>query len=497
MSEIDQPSTPQRFGRYILLDRIGAGGMAEVFRALMPGVEGFARQFVVKRILSERARADDFVEMFVQEARICAMLHHPAIVQIYDFGQVGGRYFLAMEHLRGHDLSAMMRRVRERKRFMPASVVAYIGQQVALGLGYAHDLTGPGGKKLNIVHRDVSPSNIMCLRTGGVKLLDFGIAKALGEVHPENTSQGIFKGKLTYMAPERLKNEPADGRLDIWALGCVLWETLVGKRLFQGKSELETLKNVMEMPVPPPSALRPDIPTSLDYVVLRALERDPARRYLTAQAMADDLEQVLQETRHNSKAVPQLLEDLFGPEPNSAELPLPVLPDSVMPNLAGTPPVGVPAVGAAAFSSPSLQSAPPGPVAPAVPRGAESTSVMLRKRARIAWRLGAAILVAGSAFGLLALLGGRGGGGTQMGGGPVGSVAAAPIAEVAPPVSQPAQAVEMDPVAVPDLVPTTPMPVQAALPGRKITPRQAPPRLRLKRGLPIDPFAEARARGLR
>ena len=207
---------PERFGRYILLNRIGAGGMAEVFRAVMPGVEGFQRTFVVKRILAERAQSPYFVDMFVQEARINALLHHPNIVQVFDFGNVGGTYFLAMEYLRGRDASEILRRLRESVSVPARSGVAtFIAREVAGALAYAHTLAAPDGTALNIVHRDISPSNIICLRAGGVKLLDFGIAKALGEPEVEKTGHGVFKGKLSYIAPERIKDLPIDGRADL------------------------------------------------------------------------------------------------------------------------------------------------------------------------------------------------------------------------------------------------------------------------------------------
>ena len=301
---------PERFGRYVLLDRIGSGGMAEVYRAVMPGAEGFRQTFVVKRILAERSRAADFVEMFVQEARIGALLSHPNIVQVFDFGNVGGDYFLAMEYLRGRDVQALMRKLRRENLLCPVPVAAFIAHEVAVCLGYAHDLIGPDGKRMNIVHRDVSPSNIMCLRTGGVKLLDFGIAKAAGE-QTENTEQGLFKGKLAYVAPERIKNEPLDGRVDLFGLGVVLWEMLAGRRLFRGKNELETLNNVLEMKVPPPSAHRPDVPASLDAVVMRALARDLSVRYPTGQAMADDLEPILRETGAHPRMLADLLREAF------------------------------------------------------------------------------------------------------------------------------------------------------------------------------------------
>src|SRR5580765_1845650 len=166
--------TPERFGRYVLLERIGVGGMAEVFRAVMPGADGWRRTFVVKRILAELSQTGDFVEMFVREARIGALLNHPNIVQMYDFGNVEGNYFLAMEYLRGRDLSAVLRMLRRAEGLCPIPVAAFVVREVAECLGYAHALVAADGKPLNSIHRDVSPSNIMCLSEGGVKLLDFG-----------------------------------------------------------------------------------------------------------------------------------------------------------------------------------------------------------------------------------------------------------------------------------------------------------------------------------
>ena len=327
---------PERFGRYLLLDRIGSGGMAEVYRAVMPGAQGFRQTFVVKRILAERSRASDFVDMFVQEARIGSLLNHPNIVQVFDFGNVGGDYFLAMEYLRGRDVQALMRQLRRQNLMCPVPVAAFIAHEVAACLGYAHDLLGPAGKRLNIVHRDVSPSNIMCLRTGGVKLLDFGIAKAAGE----NTEQGLFKGKLAYVAPERIKNEPLDGRVDIFGLGVVLWEMLAGKRLFRGKSELETLNNVLEMAVPPPSLERPDVPASLDAVVMKALARNRNVRYPTGQAMAEDLEAVLSLSGFNSRMLPDLMREAFGSDVSKSQESLSVVTPEMLAQLAEDSAVG-------------------------------------------------------------------------------------------------------------------------------------------------------------
>jgi Protein kinase domain len=313
---------PERFGRYILLDRIGVGGMAEVFRAVMPGAGGFKRMFVLKRILSQFCQSPTFVEMFVREAKLGALLNHPNIAQVYDFGSVNGEYFLALEYLRGHDLLALMRRLREAKQRLPVSVAAFIAHQTATGLAFAHDLRGPDGGALDIIHRDVTPSNIMCLGTGGVKLLDFGIAKTVAESGVERTEEGGFRGKLAYMSPERIRNEAFDARSDLYSLGVVLWEILTGKRLFRGKNDVETLRNVLELSVPAPSSLRPEIPPSLDRVVARALARDPEDRYPTGQAMVDDLEPILAETSFQSRQVAQLLVELYGSGPPSSQIAL-------------------------------------------------------------------------------------------------------------------------------------------------------------------------------
>ena len=301
--------------------------MAEVFRAVMPGAEGFKRTFVVKRILSELSRSASFIEMFVREARIGALLNHPNIVQVYDFGNVEGEYFLAMEYVKGRDVLAVMRRVRDTKRSFPVAIAAFIAHEVAGCLAYAHALNGPDGKPLHLIHRDVSPSNIMCLRTGGVKLLDFGIARAAGDnlAEPEDSGGGTFKGKLGYLPPERVRNEPFDHRSDLYALGVVLWEMLTCKRLFRGANEAETLRNVLEMPIAPPSSVNPAVPASLDAIVMRALERDPARRYGSGQEMAEELEEVLRETKFNSRMVGTLMVELFGSGQQSSQFALAAL----------------------------------------------------------------------------------------------------------------------------------------------------------------------------
>jgi serine/threonine protein kinase len=475
---------PERFGRYILLDRIGAGGMAEVFRAVMPGVEGFQRTFVVKRILTERAQSPYFVEMFVQEARINALLHHPNIVQVFDFGNVGGTYFLAMEYLRGRDVSEILKRLRNRERPCPVGVAAFIAREVAGALAYAHTLAAPDGTAFNIVHRDISPSNIICLRTGGVKLLDFGIAKALGEPEVERTGHGVFKGKLSYIAPERIKDLPVDGRADLFALGTVLWEMLAGRRLFRGKSDFETLKNVAEMEVPPPSSIRADVPPELDRIVARALARDPAERYPTGQALADDLDQVLEALCHQPRALPELLHELFGAELSSRQIPTTTLTAEM---LAACRADSSSASGSAVAAEPAPSAA---PRAPEPDDYSISIGVGAPVRPPSRWLSWVAASV-GTAT-LLLLLVARGGGARSQG----ATLPPAPVVTVGAALPEPAltPAVGIEP---PRPQPQTGEPAaeepSVARPGSAHHARWSG-KGRIARGLSVDPFAEAASR---
>jgi serine/threonine-protein kinase len=317
----------ERYGRYSLIERIGRGGMAEIFRAVAQGVEGFRRVFVIKRLRPEKSNSTELVRMFCDEARLSALLHHPNIVQVYDFGQIGGTYFLAMEYLRGKDLSAVMKALRRAKGAVSPPLAARIAHQVATGLHYAHTLTRTDGKTLSIVHRDVTPSNVMLQRTGVVKILDFGIAQATNFARQVETGGGRVKGKLAYLSPEQVRLEELDGRSDVFALGVVLWEMLTGQRLFAAENEFLTMRGVLTQPVPAPSSMRPEVPPALDAIVARALERPRDQRYPNAQEMADDLERFLQEVPCPSQALARLLQDLFGDE--STDL-TPEVPDFAM-----------------------------------------------------------------------------------------------------------------------------------------------------------------------
>jgi serine/threonine protein kinase len=333
-----RPAHPrlERFGRYFLLEKIATGGMAEVHRAVTHGVEGFRRTFVVKRILAENAASPAFIRMFCDEARISALLHHPNIVQVYDFGHVSGSYFLAMEYLLGKDLSSLMRFLRAAKASVPPALAAFIAREAAIGLHHAHTLRGPSGQPLGIVHRDVTPSNIMLLYAGGVKLLDFGIAKVGATTSASSEGEGV-KGKFGYLSPEQARGADVDGRADVFALGVTLWEMLAGRRLFAGKNELETLRNVLQRPVPPPSSVRPGIPPALDRIVLRALERTRERRYQTADELARDCDVVLRDERADGQTLRAFLNDLFAEESSSLSLEMPELPDELFADALSVP----------------------------------------------------------------------------------------------------------------------------------------------------------------
>jgi serine/threonine-protein kinase len=307
------------FGRFRLLARIGKGGMAEVFQAVSQGLQGFERVFVIKRIRPDRTDSAKFIQMFCDEARISALLHHPSIVQVYDFGHIDGAYFMAMEYLDGKDLATVQRALGAKRGALPPSLAALIGRDVARALHHAHTLVLPGGAPGGIVHRDVSPSNIMLLRAGGVRILDFGIAKAAAEArrHIQDAARPARPlGKLAYLSPEQVRGQAVDHRSDVFSLGIVLWEMVAGHRLFSGADEQETMRNVLLQPIAAPSRRRAGIPAALDAIIARALVREPGGRYPSAAEMADDLDRLLGETPCGDQVIPQLLKNLFDGQPD-------------------------------------------------------------------------------------------------------------------------------------------------------------------------------------
>ena len=278
----------EAFGKYDLLKRIGAGGMGEVFLARAQNTPDLV---VVKRILPHLTENARFLRLFLDEARIAARLVHPNIARILELGEADGSWFVAMEYVPGRDLRDLLRRMKERDERTPVEVVLRIGIEVASGLAYAHRATDNVGKPLKIVHRDVSPHNILISRYGEVKLIDFGVAKAANK--SMHTATGILKGKFPYMAPEQANARKVDPRTDVFALGIVLWELLTVRHLFRGKSDAATLKNVRACKVVAPSDVVPQIPRSVDRLLKRALEKEPRRRYPSATAFAEALEEVL------------------------------------------------------------------------------------------------------------------------------------------------------------------------------------------------------------
>ena len=282
-------STPKT-GQYVLLERVGMGGMAEVFRAASVGVEGFERPVAIKRILPNLTADHEFVKMFVDEAKIAVQLQHPNIVAIFDLAREDEDLFITMEYVHGKDLRAILDKVQGkdgRDGRLPIEVAVHATMKVADALHHAHFAHGPTGEPLHIIHRDISPQNVLISFDGEVKVTDFGLAKAAGRA--VQTQVGVVKGKLAYMSPEQLRGQALDYRSDIYGLGVLLWEMLTGTRLFLGRNEQETLRKVYEGNIPRPMSLRPEVHPELEAIVMRALSAEPSDRFGTAEEMQEEL----------------------------------------------------------------------------------------------------------------------------------------------------------------------------------------------------------------
>lgn len=304
---------PILLGKYQLLKKIAVGGMAEIWVARSSGISGVEQICVVKRILPELSTNADFVRMFLDEARIAATLNHPNLAQMYDVGEVGGRPFIAMEYLHGEDVRSIRKALRPRRGRMPVEHALNVIMGVAAGLHYAHEKVGFDGRKLNVVHRDISPHNVFVTHDGAVKILDFGIAVAENRDHA--TQNGTLKGKIPYMSPEQCLCEPLDRRSDIYSVGVMLHELTTGPRLHKpGASEYEMMRAILEGPVVLPSQIIPDYPKALERIVLRCLERDKEKRYPTARELHADLEAFVREERLavSSFALSGFMAELFG-----------------------------------------------------------------------------------------------------------------------------------------------------------------------------------------
>lgn len=289
------PSTSKRqpipFGKYLLLDRINIGGMAEVWRGKSFGHGGFERLVAIKRILPNIAEDAEFIAMFIDEAKITVQLTHANIAQIYELGHIANSYFIAMEYIAGKDLRAIFDRSRKRGEPAPIPLTCHVISKVCEGLDYAHRKKDGVGRDMNIVHRDVSPQNLLVSYEGEVKVIDFGIAKAAGKA--TRTQAGILKGKFGYMSPEQIRGLNLDRRSDVFAVGICLYELLTGERLFIGDSDFSVLEKVRKAEIAPPSTYNQRIPSELEQIVLKALARDTADRYQYASEVAEDLQKFL------------------------------------------------------------------------------------------------------------------------------------------------------------------------------------------------------------
>src|SRR6185436_19378156 len=303
-----------RLGSFEIIRKLARGGMAEIFLARTRGPSGFEKLVVLKKILPKYAGKRRFVQLFLEEAKLAASLDHPNIAQVYDIGMVDGNYFFTMEYLHGQDLRSILHRAWRTAERLPIENAVQIARNVASALHFAHEKRGSDGGVLGIVHRDVSPSNIIVTYDGATKLLDFGVAKTTAST--VKTRTGALKGKVSYMSPEQARGAQLDRRSDIFSLGVVLWEMVTVQRLFRGENDLATLQLIINQPPKRPTAIRPDCPHELERIVLRALAQDPADRYATAEQLGAELDELAREhkLKQSSSALSATVAHLFGAE---------------------------------------------------------------------------------------------------------------------------------------------------------------------------------------
>ena len=294
-SGMPERATPTTIGRYELCFELASGGMASVYLARAEGSPGFEKLVALKRIHPHLASEKGYVEMFLDEARIASRITHPNVCTVFDFGEADGEYFIAMEYLVGEPLSRVHRRImanaaQRTSTLLPARMARVIAQACE-GLHAAHELKDADGESLSVVHRDVSAENLFVTYDGATQVVDFGIAHARQRIH--QTEAGQVKGTFPYMAPEQMTAAVVDRRVDVWALGAVLWELLTLRRLFLRDTDVNTMYAVLSSEIKPPSEYRPEIPPELDEIVLKALQRNPDERWQTAREMGKALRRVL------------------------------------------------------------------------------------------------------------------------------------------------------------------------------------------------------------
>ncbi len=284
--------------RYRVIRRLASGGMAEVFVAESAGIEGFKKHVAIKRVLPQLSKKEQFIAMFLDEARLSAHLSHSNVVSVFDIGVGDGTYFIVMEYVDGADLKGVMDYTKKTNRFMPVEVAAFITAKICQGLSYAHELKTADGKPMQIIHRDMTPANVLITKYGEVKIVDFGLAKASSQL--AESDAGVIKGKFGYLAPETVMEKPIDQRVDVFALGIILWEMLSNKRLFLGETDFQTVKQVRDAVIPPLKPINSSVPPDLERILHKALARDPEERYLNARSFGRDLTRFLY---HHGQAV--------------------------------------------------------------------------------------------------------------------------------------------------------------------------------------------------
>ncbi|RPI99658.1 MAG: serine/threonine protein kinase, partial [Deltaproteobacteria bacterium] len=302
------------FGDYRIVKKIATGGMAEVFLAKKMGARGFEKLLAIKRVLPQFSENEDFISMFIDEAKLVAQLSHRNIVQIYDFGSQQGAYYIAMEYVFGKDVRSILKKSVEKQRRIPLLQAIYIIAEAAKGLENAHNLKDPCGASLQIIHRDISPQNILISYEGEVRLADFGIAKAASK--STETRAGVLKGKILYMSPEQAWGKPIDKRSDLYSLGVVFYEMVAYQKVFDADSEFSLLEKVRHGQVEFPPEVFQKVPKPIFRILKKALEKDPEDRYQSAHEMHVDLESYLFTTKETSRerTLSNYLKDLFQEE---------------------------------------------------------------------------------------------------------------------------------------------------------------------------------------
>ena len=302
----------KQLGKYIILDQLAVGGMAELFRAMITSVQGFEKLIAIKKILPHLASEEDLVNSFIDEAKLAALLHHQNVVQIYDFGRLEETYFIAMEYLFGKDCRIICKKAIEKNILLDRQNALFIVSRICAGLDYAHKLKDFQGKALNIIHRDISPQNILITYEGDIKIVDFGIAKAASQ--NTHTQMGMIKGKVAYMSPEQAMGRPIDHRSDIFSCGIILYELITGTRMFSGDT-MHILSKIRDADYVKPEESQDDLPKKLIEVFDRALQKDPEDRYQTCGEMLNDIEECMQLGTHPSpQGLAKYMKTLFAEE---------------------------------------------------------------------------------------------------------------------------------------------------------------------------------------